>query len=121
MGSCMRRSNKHCVYCVIMFLGFYYIRCVMIDGGNNLSSQVEGSLRTRREHLMPRISQAGLPHQPQEERQNPTRTHITPFSWVMIVLLLVLWEQEKGHLMAPRSPLHRNGCHLTVAHLDWAW
>jgi MFS family permease len=159
---------------------------------------------------MPKISQASLPHQPQEERQNPNRTRITPFGWVMIVLLLVLgainfadkavlglaavpiikelhlspaqyglvssslfwlfalssvlvtsWADVvgtkkilgllattwaivqlasvfvttflallltrialgagEGHLMAPRSPLRRNGCHLTVAHLDWAW
>ncbi len=39
---------------------------------------------------MPKISQANLPHQPQEERQNLARTRITPFGWVMIVLLLVL-------------------------------
>src|SRR6266702_4889481 len=58
--------------------------------GNDLPSQVEGSLRTRKEHLMPKISQASLPHQPQEERQNPTRTRISPFGWVMIILLLVL-------------------------------
>ena len=39
---------------------------------------------------MSKISQASLPHQPQEERQNLARTRITPFGWVMIVLLLVL-------------------------------
>jgi len=39
---------------------------------------------------MPKISQASLPHQPQQERQNHPRTRITPFGWVMIVLLLVL-------------------------------
>jgi MFS transporter, ACS family, hexuronate transporter len=58
--------------------------------GNNVSSQVEGSLRTRKEHLMPKITQARLPHHPQEERQNIARSRITPYGWVMIGLLLVL-------------------------------
>lgn len=39
---------------------------------------------------MSKISQASLPHQPQGERQNLARTRITPYGWVMIILLLVL-------------------------------
>ncbi len=39
---------------------------------------------------MSEIAQASLPHQPQEERQSHTRTRISPFGWVMLVMLFVL-------------------------------
>ena len=39
---------------------------------------------------MSEIAQASLPHQPQEERQSHTRTRISPYGWVMLVMLFVL-------------------------------
>jgi MFS transporter, ACS family, hexuronate transporter len=36
------------------------------------------------------IAQASLPHEPQEERQSHTRTRISPYGWVMLVMLFVL-------------------------------
>ncbi|HEY6408483.1 MAG TPA: MFS transporter, partial [Ktedonobacteraceae bacterium] len=39
---------------------------------------------------MSEISQASLPHQPQEERQSHSHTRISPYGWVMLVMLFVL-------------------------------
>jgi MFS transporter, ACS family, hexuronate transporter len=36
------------------------------------------------------IAQASLPHQPQEERQDHTHTRISPYGWIMLVMLFVL-------------------------------
>ncbi len=44
----------------------------------------------RKEHLVSEVSQAMLPQRPQEERHRPTRTRISPFGWVMLVMLFVL-------------------------------
>ncbi len=39
---------------------------------------------------MSEIAQASLPHQPQEQRQSHTHTRISPYGWVMLVMLFVL-------------------------------
>ena len=39
---------------------------------------------------MSEISQEILPHQPQEESQKHTHTRISPYGWVMLVMLFVL-------------------------------
>ncbi len=44
----------------------------------------------RKERLVSEIAQASLPHQPQKERQSHTRTRISPYGWIMLVMLFVL-------------------------------